>query len=384
MLCSRLAVLILSLLAYAGAAAADGDRLWVYLGTYTRSGVSKGIYLSQLDLKTGQLTAPALVAETTNPSFLAVHPSRPRLYAVGEMASMGAKKTGAVSAFAIEPKTGKLTLLNQQSSQGAGPCHVSLDADGCHALVANYGGGSVACLPIQTDGRLGEATGFVQHAGSSVSPRQKGPHAHSIQMGPGNRCAFAPDLGLDKVLIYKLNQASGKLTPNDPPAGITPSGAGPRHFDFHPSGRFAYAVNELNSSVTVFAYQADRCALDAVQNISTLPTDFQGSNTCADIHVHPSGRFVYASNRGHNSIAVFAVDAASGKLTAAGSQSTRGKTPRNFGLDPAGKFLLAANQDSSDIAVFRVDAVSGQLAPVGDVVAAPMPVCVKIIRPLEQ
>jgi 6-phosphogluconolactonase len=375
----------------AAVAAAGGERgtsqterkaMWVYVGTYTR-GSSKGIYLCHLDLATGRLSSAELAGETANPSFLALHLGKPLLYAVGEMGSSAKGKGGAVSAFSIAASSGKLTLLSQQSSGGAGPCHLVVDHTGRFVLVANYGSGSVACLPIQEDGRLGEATSFIQHEGSSVDPkRQTGPHAHGIYLDAANRFAFVPDLGLDKIMIYRLDAAQGQLVPHEPPsAGVAP-GSGPRHFALHPNGRFAYVINELNSTLTAFACNAKRGALETLQTLSTLPEGFSGSNTCAEVQVHPSGKFLYGSNRGHDSIALFAIDPDTGRLRYLAHESTRGKTPRNFAIDPTGTYLLAANQDTNNIVVFRIDAASGKLVASGDSVGVGSPVCIQFLRPL--
>jgi 6-phosphogluconolactonase len=359
------------------------DKLWVYVGTYTGKN-SKGIYRFELDLTTGQLTPRGLAGETANPSFLAIHPSHRFLYAVGEIDQFKGKKTGAVYAFAIEPKTGKLTLLNQQPSGGGGPCHVLVDREGKHVLVANYGGGSVSALPILADGRLGEATATVQHQGSSVNKqRQEGPHAHSINLDPANRFAFAADLGLDKVLIYRFDPVKGTLTANEPPAGMAAPGAGPRHFAFHPDGRHAYVINELQSTVTLFDYDPERGALKTGQTITTLPKDFAGKSWTAEVQVHPSGKFLYGSNRGHDSIAIFSIDGQTGELKAVGHQGKGIKTPRNFGIDPSGRLLIVANQDGNSLVVFCIDPQTGELAPAGDSVEAPTPVCVKMMAPLE-
>jgi len=358
------------------------EKLWVYIGTYTWR-ASKGIYLGQLDLATGRLESVELAGELTNPSFLAIHPSRPLLYAVGELGDFAGKKAGAVSALAIDPQSGKLTLLNQQPSGGPGPCHLTVDRTGRCVLVANYSGGSVACLPIQEDGRLGKATSLDQHRGSGPKPkRQDGPHAHSIQLDAANRFAFSPDLGLDKVFIYRFDPGRGELTPNDPAFAAVAPGSGPRHFAFHPSGRYAYVINELGSTVTAFRYDAERGALDTLQTVSTLPEGFQGNNTTADVHVHPSGKFLYGSNRGHDSIAIFAIDGESGKLRPIGHEPTRGKSPRNFGIDPTGAYLLAANQDSASVVVFRIDPASGRLRATRGSAKVAYPVCIKMIRPL--
>jgi 6-phosphogluconolactonase len=357
--------------------------LWVFIGTYTGR-TSEGIYLSRLDLKTGELSAPRLVGKLPNPSFLAIHPSRKFLYAVSEIDDFQGKKTGAIAALQIDPKTGDLTLLNKQPSKGAGPCHVVVDAAGEHVLAANYSGGSVVALPIEPSGALREASGFVQHEGTSVNPdRQEGPHAHSINLDRANRFAFAADLGLDKVLIYRFDGKGGTLAANDPPHVEVTPGAGPRHFAFHPSGKFAYVINELDLTITAFAYDGERGALTVIDSQPTLPAGAsrEGAST-AEVQVHPSGKFVYGSNRGHHSIAIFQVDEQTGKLTPAGHALTRGKTPRNFAVDPTGQFLLAGNQDSDTIAVFRIDQSTGALTPVGEPVAAPMPVCLRMIEPL--
>jgi 6-phosphogluconolactonase len=363
------------------AAQADGE-IRVYLGTYTRApSTSKGIYLARLNLATGQLTAPEPVAEVTNPTFLAFHPNGKFLYAIGEIADFGGQKTGAVSALAIDPQTGRLTLLNQQPSQGVGPCHVSVDATGRNALVANYGGGSVSCLPIGADGRLAPPSCSIQHFGSSVNPkRQAGPHAHSINVAPDNRFAFVADLGMDQLFVYKFDAAKGKLAPNDPPSAVLKPGAGPRHFAFHPNKRFAYVINELDSTVTAFRYDMAQGTLETLQSLSTLPADWSGASTTAEVAVHPSGRFLYGSNRGHDSIAIFAVDENTGKLTFLGCESTQGKHPRNFGIDPSGRFLVAANMQSDNVVVFRIDPQSGKLQATGSTISLPMPSCVKFMK----
>jgi 6-phosphogluconolactonase len=354
--------------------------LTVYVGTYTH-GASQGIYLCRLDLGTGALTSPELAAEVQNPSFVAIHPSRHFLYAAGELGDFRGKQAGAVSAFAIDPATGRLKLLNQQPSGGGGPCHLVVDAAGKNVLVANYGGGSVAVLPLQKDGRLSEPSCVIQHQGSGPDrQRQQGPHAHSINLDAANHFAFAADLGLDKVLIYRFDANQGTLAPNEPPLAAVAPGAGPRHFAFHPSGKFAYVINEMHSTVTAFAYDRDAGKLQSLQTITTLPADFRGSNTTAEVQVHPSGKFLYGSNRGHHSLAVFAIDQATGKLTSVEQQSTQGKTPRNFGIDPTGKFLLAANMDSNTIVVFRIDPATGVLTPAGHQIDVPIPVCVKMLQ----
>jgi 6-phosphogluconolactonase len=347
----------------------------VYIGTYT-SGKSKGIYRAHFDAESGKLSAPELAIETKNPSFLAVHPNGKFLYAVGELDNFAGQKAGAVSAFSIEAGTGKLTLLNQQASGGTGPCHLAVDKTGKCVVVANYGSGSIAALPVDEEGKLGKAGAIIQHRGSSVNPqRQSGPHAHCAVIDPGNRFALTCDLGLDKVFVYELDPGRASLVPNEPLSASVAPGAGPRHVAFHPNGGTCFVVNEMGSSVTVFAYQPNRGSLKELSSASTLPKDFKGESTCAEIQVHPSGRFVYASNRGHNSIAVFALAGDSKELSLIENQLTQGKTPRHFTLDPSGKWLLAENQDSNDIVVFSVDEKSGKLTPTGQRVELGAPVC---------
>jgi 6-phosphogluconolactonase len=365
----------------ATAAEPAAQRYRVYIGTYTNGGQSRGIYLLELDVATGALTAKGLAGESVNPSFLAVHPSRKWLYAVGEVNDFNGEKSGAVSAFTIDAASGTLSMLNQQSSRGQGPCFVTVDRTGKNALVANYGSGSVAVLPIGGDGRLGPSTAFRQHAGSSVNAqRQQGPHAHSINLDAANRFAVAADLGLDELLVYRFDAAAGALAANEPPFTKLAPGSGPRHFAFHPDGKHAYVINEMKLTVNAFEYDAERGALSEIQTLSTVPLGTAGKGlSTAEVQVHPSGRFLYGSNRGHNTIAIFTIDPATGRLTAAGHQPTQGRTPRNFGIDPTGRYLLAANQDSGSVVVFRIDQETGALRPTGGSVEVPRPVCVKFV-----
>lgn len=359
---------------------AAGKTVTVYVGTYTAGTESKGIYRFTLDLDTGQLTPAGEPAAAANPSFLAFHPSGRFLYAVSEVRDFE-PNAGAVSAFAIDPKTGALTLLNQQSSKGPGPCHLSLDKDGKNVLVANYGGGSVAVLPVQADGRLKTSSTLLQHLGSSVNPRrQAAPHAHSINLDPVNRYALVADLGLDKVFVYRFEAGAGTLLPHDPQSFQTAPGAGPRHLAFRPGGANAYVINEMTSTVTALRWDAANGELTEIQTLSTLPEGFSGDNSTAEVVVSPDGKFLYGSNRGHDSIAIFAIDQASGRLTPVGHQPTLGKTPRNFAIDPSGAYLLAANQGSDTLAVFRIDRATGRLTPVGAPVSVPRPVCVRMKR----
>jgi len=360
------------------AGGAEG-KLRVYIGGW---GGPKGgrIHRCHLDLATGALSGLEVAAELPGPTFLAVHPGGRFLYSVNETGRFRGQRTGGVTAFAIHRQDGELKMLNQQPTGGAGPCYITVSRDGKHLLGANYGGGSVFVLPIGPDGRLGERTGFVQHAGRSVHPRrQTAPHAHSINLDPAGRFAFAADLGLDKILVYRLDAAKGTLTTHDPPFVAAAGGAGPRHFSFHPTGKWAYAINELNCTVTAYAYEPARGALTPVQTISTLPKGFAGTNTCAEVLVHPSGNFLYGSNRGHDSIAIFAVDAKAGTLRGLGHVPTGGKRPRNFRIDPTGTYLLAANQSTGNVVVFRIDAASGALKPTGHTLDVPGPACVKVL-----
>jgi 6-phosphogluconolactonase len=370
-------------LAHGSVPAPDVADMLVYFGTYTGPN-SKGIYVSRLDGKSGALSDPELAVETPGPSFLAVHPDRDFLYAVNEVDEFQGKKSGSVSAFAIDRKTGKLTALNQQSSVGTGPAHLIVDKSGHAVLVANYGGGSVAVLPIEANGRLKPASAFVQHTGSSVNPqRQKEPHAHSVNVDPKNHFAYVADLGLDKVLIYRFEPVKGSLTANDPPFAAVEPGAGPRHFGFHPSGRFAYVINELQCTVTAFTADEKSGMLTTLQTVSTLPEGQKvvpGFST-AEVQVHPSGKFLYGSNRGHDTIVVFAIDQNTGRLTYVEHEPTQGSTPRNFGIDPSGTYLLAANQKSDSVIVFRIDPESGRLSPTGTRITVGSPVCVKFVRP---
>jgi 6-phosphogluconolactonase len=351
----------------------------MYIGTYTEHS-SKGIYAYRFNAETGKATSLGIAAETTNPSFLAVDPTKKFLYAVNEISEYEGQKTGGVSAFVIDPKTGKLTFLNEVSSEGPGPCHITLDRTGKYVLVASYDGGSLAAYPMLDDGRLGKPSAKVQHSGHGADPERQGkPHAHWIGLSPDNRFAFAVDLGLDKVLIYRFDPGKGTLVPNDPAFAAVDPGAGPRHFSLDPSGKFGYVINELGSTITAFSHDAKAGALQKMQTISTLPEDFKGKNDTAEIVVHPNGKFLYGSNRGHDSIAVFAINRANGSLKPIDYVSTQGKTPRNFEIDPSGGYLFAADQDSDKVVVFRIDPNTGHLTPTGEVLQVPSPVCVRLV-----
>jgi len=368
------------------APAAKGKYLF-YVGTYTEAGSkSKGIYAYSYDADTAQITPLGLAAETTNPSWVTIHPNGRFLYAVNEVQNYKGPNSGGVSAFSIDRSkdhraTGKLTFLNEMPTRGADPCYVTVDNTGKYVLVANYTGGSVAVFPIREDGSLGEASAFVQHTGHGPNPqRQEGPHAHSINLSPDNRFAFVDDLGLDELLVYKFDSAKGSLAANDPPFAKLAAGAGPRHFALHPSGQFAYVISEMASTVTGFANDAATGTLHPLQAISTLPRDFKGQNDDAEVEVDPSGRFLYASNRGHDSIMVFAINVARGTLTPVEYTPTQGKTPRSFEIDPTGTLLFAANQESNNIVIFRIDQNTGRLTPTGQVLDVGAPVCVKFLK----
>jgi len=349
----------------------------VYVGTFTEPGGAEGIYLYRLDSATGALAPIHTVAGLNSPTWVALHPSRRYLYAVERHVDDDGLRTGAVTAFAVEPETGRLSLLNRRPSYGVSPCYVSIHPSGRYAFAANYQSGHVAALPIGPDGQLGDATSVHHHQGSGpVARRQEGPHAHFITPDPAGRFVLACDLGIDKIMIYRFDPSNGTLEPNDPPFGAAPLGSGPRHLAFHPSGRFAYVINELASTMSAYAYDVTRGALELIETISTLPAGFSGSSSGAQVVVHPSGQYVYGSNRGHDSIAIFRIDQQSGRLTPLGHQPTQGRTPRNFNLDPSGSLLLAANQQSGSIVAFRVNAQTGGLTPTGAVTPVPAPVCI--------
>mgnify|MGYP001327241853 CR=1 FL=1 len=356
---------------------ASADSLRLYVGTYTGNGpnASKGIYRCTLDLQAGHLSSPVLAAEARNPSFVEIHPNGKFLYAVSE-----AGGGGRVFAYAVDTATDDLTFLNDASTGGAGPCHVNVDHAGRHVCVANYGSGSASVIPIGDDGRLGQPTGFVQHEGSSVNPsRQKEPHAHSVNLSPDDRFLLVADLGIDKIMIYKFDAQRGKIAANDPPFAKTKPGAGPRHLVFGPNGKHVYAINELDCTIAAFDYDAARGVLKEIQTVPTLPNGFTGPSTCAEVRVHPSGKFLYGSNRGHDSIAVYRIDPATGTLTFVEHQTAGIKTPRNFNIDPTGKFCLVANQDGDSIVVFRIDQQTGSLEPTGQKIAVSKPVCIRFL-----
>lgn len=360
------------LFGFAGAASS----CFVYVGTYTTA-QSKGIYMFKFDTASGESSAPVLAAEARNASFLALSPDGRFLYAVSETDRFDGQPGGAVSAYAVDSKTGSLTLLNRVGTRGAGPCHLAVDPSGKCVVAANYGGGSVAAFPVRPDGSLGESKSFIQHKGKSVNPRrQEGPHAHGATFDSEGRFVFVPDLGLDQVLIYRVNAVEGSIMPHDPPFVSVAAGSGPRHLAFHPNGRFAYVINELANTVAVFEYDNAKGVLKHLQTASTLPDGYAGDNTTAEIEVDPQGRFVIASNRGHDSLAVFAVGS-DGTLSLRGHTSTQGKTPRNFAIDPSGHWIWVGNQNSNSLVLFSFRPETGALEPAGRTINIGAPVCVK-------
>lgn len=354
----------------------------LYIGTYTSSGKSEGIYVQKFNSETGQLTPLHTIKNVVEPSFLAIDKSRKFLYAVNETEEFEGKKSGAVSAFAIDQKTGNLQFLNKQPSLGGAPCHLSVSDNEKYVLVANYVGGNVAVLPIEKDGKLGASVDLAQHTGfGSNKDRQTAAHAHSIILAIHNRFAYAADLGIDRILIYQFDDKTGKLTPNPAqPFYQTKAGAGPRHFTFHPNGKYAFVINELDLTITSLAFDKKTGTLTEIQTVPTLPANvLRTGASCADIHVSPIGNFLYGSNRGHNSIVCYQIDEKTGMLKYVEHTSTQGKKPRNFAIDPTGKYLLVANQDSDTIVVFGVDEKTGKLQSTGVSAQVPVPICLKFI-----
>ena len=359
----------------------------VFVGTYTRGpqgqNRSEGIFVYRMDPSSGALALLSKAGGPPNPSFLTVDPSHRYLIAVSETGEFNGEPGGGVSSYAINAATGELKLINSQPTRGADPCYVTVDPTGKWVLVSNYSGGSVTVLPLGEDGQLGSPTDTIQHHGFSVNPdRQAEPHAHSVQVAPGSgKLVLAADLGLDRILLYDLDLSAGSLSPHAVPYLSTAAGSGPRHMAFYPGGRYLYVASEMGSTISAYQFDPSAQTYAELQTLSTLPEGYSGQNSGADIHISPSGKFLYTSNRGQDSLAVFAIDAASGKLTALGQVSTQGKTPRNFAIDPTGTFILAANQDSGSIVTLKIDAETGLPAPAGPVTNLPMPVCVQFFVP---
>jgi len=355
----------------------------VYVGTYTQDSKGNnrpdGIYVYRMDPKTGALNLASKTGGPPNPSFLTIDPGGRYLVAVSETGQYEGQEGGGVSSYAIDPSRGALTLINSQPTHGAAPCYVTIDPSGKWVIVANYNGGNVTVLPLGADGKLGAPTDVVQHKGSSVNKsRQAEPHAHSAIFAPGSATlVLVADLGLDRIMLYDLDLVKGKLVPHTTPWITIHPGGGPRHMAFSPDTHTLYVANEVDSTVSAFQYDAAKGSFTELQTLPLLPADFKGQNTSADIHLTPSGKYLYASNRGIDNLAAFSVDSASGKLAAAGQVSTQGKTPRNFAIDPSGTFLLAANQDSDSIVTFRIDHATGKLTPTGSTTTISSPVCVR-------
>lgn len=348
----------------------------VYVGTYTRSGRSEGIHVLRRDARTGALASLRVIA-APDPSFLAFSPNRRFLFAVGETKEYEGRPGGSVASYRLDPETGGAVFLSRQATHGGDPCHLCTDPTGRCLFVANHEHGNVAVLPIRPDGALEPASDLRQHEGSGPGPTQKGPHAHFVTMDPTGRFVLVNDKGIDKTMIYRLDALAGRLVPHDPPFAHLHPGAAPRHLAFHPSGRWAYVNGEADMTVTAFAYDAERGALEELHYLSTLPDGASTSGvSTAHILIEPSGRFLYVSNRGHDSIAIFEIDPDTGRLTALGRRPSGGRTPRNFGIDPSGRFLYAANQNSDSIVHFRLDSRTGGLEPTGDVTTVGAPVCV--------
>ena len=367
--CSILLTAVLAVLA-SPAVAAD---MFVYFGSHGK-GPDIGFSLAHFDTDTGKLTTPVFLQETVAPAYFIISPDKKHLY------TCNSAPGSSVSAYAIDPASAKLAFLNQKPSGGGDPSYVSLDATGRYLMVANYLGGSIAVFALQPDGSIGERTAFVQHTGTSVNPdRQTHAHAHSIRLDPANRFVLVADLGVDKLFVYRFDPKTGALQPNDPPFATVAPGSGPRHTAFHPNGRYVYLINEMGSSIIRFGWDSNRGVLTQYETVSTLPEGFKGTSTCAEILVHPSGKFIYATNRGHNSVVVFSVQAETGRLTLVQHISTQGKTPRNCEFDPTARWLLVSNQDSSNAVVFSIDPNTGRLTQTGEPVPVPAPFCERFL-----
>jgi len=384
-----LLVMLSSLTVFPASSAAPKKGEYIlFVGTYTeKDSKSKGIYAYNYDAKTGKVTPLGLAAETTNPSWITISPNGRSLYAVNEISNYKDRKSGGLSAFSIDRDkdgrpTGKLTFLNEVPTQGPDPCYVTMDKTGKYAVVANYTGGSLIGIRIHDDGSLGDPSTFIEHTGHGPNlERQRSAHVHSVDLSPDNRFAYVDDLGIDGLLVYKFDASKGVLASNSSKYATFDPGSGPRHFALHPSGRFAYVVSEMRGTVTAFSNDPVTGTLQRLQTISTLPKDFKGEIADGEVEIHPSGKFLYASNRGEgNSIAVFTVDSEKGTLTPVEYMPTQGKTPRSFEIDPTGTLLFAANQESNNIVVFKIDQKTGRLKPTGQTLDAISPVCLKFLK----
>lgn len=367
-------------------------KMCVFIGTYTHpirfgtgqlfEGKGKGIYCYELNMETGELTYLNETSGVVNPSYIALDSKHGHLYAVNELKEFEGQASGAVSAFSVDPDTYKLTFLNQKPTGGTDPCHVIVSPDDTHIFVSNFMSGSFSVFPVKADGSLDDASQFVQHEGSSINPkRQTGPHAHSTIFSPDGKYAFIPDLGMDKLMAYAPDYTTGKVAAGPVPYYATQPGSGPRHCVFHKNGKFCYLINELRCTISALKYNAKEGSFEVLQTVPSVVGDdgFAGENSCADIQITPNGKFVYGSNRGHDSIIAYKIDETTGKLTYVSMTSSGGGTPRNFAIEPTGRFLLVGNQDTDNILVFEIDQVTGGLTKVFEA-SVPTPVCIRPYR----
>jgi 6-phosphogluconolactonase len=369
MLRSLIVVMVYSL----ALASVHADDMYVYFGTHV-VGPGKGFSLSHFDTDTGVLTKPKYLIDAVAPAFFVIDSGGKHLY------TCNSGRPGGVSSYEIDPKTGALKLLNSKSAGGANTSYISLDKTGRFALSANYEGGNIEVWPIQPDGSFGERTAFIQHTGRGIDPqRQTHAYAHSIITDPTNRFALSGDLGVDKVFVYRFDEKAGTLAPNDPPSVSIKPGSGARHVKFHPNGKWVYLISEMGSTVTAFNWDTAKGTLAEFQTVSTLPADFKGASACAEMEIHPNGKFLYGSNRGHDSLVVFAIDQSSGKLLLVQHISSAGKTPRNFAFDPTGKWIICTNHDSNNAVVFKIDENTGKLTQVGEPMDVPYPFCERFL-----
>ncbi|MEY4612910.1 MAG: 6-phosphogluconolactonase [Planctomycetota bacterium] len=374
----RFPTLLMTLVIFSSPQFAQAKDPMVFISAFA-GGDQGAIHSFDFDLSTGSLKPLHRTTTVQNPFFLALSPDKKFLYSIHAL-KFGSKEAEEIAAFKLLGTDGKLELLNKQSARGSAACYLHVDNPGKTVVVANYSSGSVASLPVKEDGSLGEAASFFQHAGSSVNPaRQKEPHAHCIVVSPDNKYAFAADLGLDQVLCYKLDSKQGKITANDPPFARTPAGAGPRHLTFHPNGKKVYVINELLNSVTLFDYDSTKGSLREEQTISTLPGDFKGTSYCADLKITPDGKYLYGTNRGHDSIACYSIGA-DGKLTLVNIEPSLGKGPQNLAITSNGEWLLCANMPGKNVAIFRIDPKTGKIKPVGEPVSMPSPSCIMLVQ----
>ena len=368
-----------TLMVYLSPLAAVAQDNLVFFGTHS-VGAKKGISVAHFNSETGVLTKPELVVEAPAPAYFIIHPDGKHLYACNSNDFAKGYTGQTITAYSIDPKNGNLTLLNQQSSGSADPSYICMDASKRFVLVANYKGGSVAVITLKPDGSLGEITANIKHTGRSVDTvRQTQPYVHSIKLDPTNHFALVADLGLDKLFVYRFNSETGSLEPNDSPFAAVAPGSGPRHIAFHPNGKFVYLINEIACTIITYAWDSTTGKLIELQTSSTLPSDFKGKNTCAEIEVYPNGKFLYASNRGHESLAVFAIDSTNGKISLLEHIPTQGHWPRNFSFDPTNKWLIVTNHNSDNAMVFKVDDKSGHLTPVGNPVPIAYPFCIRFL-----